>query len=421
MRTRTKSGEDAQMARTEGTLSRRGYAGDLDVNTARPTSDALFENGPPLGMLRRLGIVKGDQLNVGRRAIFVVFVGWIPLVLLTVVQSAVLGTDGVTSLSWEIGAHARYLVAAPLLVLAEVDCAQRLNAIVRHFVEGSLVNNSDRNSFDTAMALAGKLLNSNFAEITVVALAYVLVAASVFPQPLDQLPAWHKTGGVAPTFSPAGWWHVLISLPLLLTLLLGWMWRLVVWTRLLWLITRLDLRLMASHPDRAAGLGFLGYSVRAFYIVALAVATIIAGRSAHIILLGGAFPTQFYFFNGCLLLAVAALFVAPLLVFTPTLITAWRRGALEYGALADRVGTAFEDKWLGHDQQTEKAALDKPDFSATTDLYSIVANVYAMRLVPIDIKSVILLGIAILLPFVPVVFLALPLEQIAAGLKKLLF
>jgi len=391
------------------------------VNKVGQADDALFENGPPIGLQRRLGVVRGDQVDVGRRAIFVVVIGWVPLVILTVMQSAVLHTDGISSLLWETGAHARYLLAAPLLVLAEAGCARRLSAIVRHFVDAGLVTDFDRARYDAAVASTRSLLNSNAAEIVVIALAYLLVALAAFSQPFDQIPAWHKTGGVAPAFSPAGWWHVLVTLPLLLILLLGWTWRLALWARLLWLIARLDLRLMASHPDRAAGLGFVGYSVRAFSIVALALATIIAGRSAHIVLLGGALPTQYVIFNSGLLVAVVALFAAPLFVFTPNLMNAWRRGALEYGALADRVGTAFEDKWLGRDGQVDKAALDKPDFSATTDLYSIVANVYALRLVPIDLKSVIMLGSAMLLPFVPVVFLALPVEQILAGLKKLLF
>lgn len=391
------------------------------MNKVGQADDALFENGPPIGLQRRLGVVRGDQVDVGRRAIFVVVIGWVPLVILTVMQSAVLHTDGISSLLWETGAHARYLLAAPLLVLAEAGCARRLSAIVRHFVDAGLVTDFDRARYDAAVASTRSLLNSNAAEIVVIALAYLLVALAAFSQPFDQIPAWHKTGGVAPAFSPAGWWHVLVTLPLLLILLLGWTWRLALWARLLWLIARLDLRLMASHPDRAAGLGFVGYSVRAFSIVALALATIIAGRSAHIVLLGGALPTQYVIFNSGLLVAVVALFAAPLFVFTPNLMNAWRRGALEYGALADRVGTAFEDKWLGRDGQVDKAALDKPDFSATTDLYSIVANVYALRLVPIDLKSVIMLGSAMLLPFVPVVFLALPVEQILAGLKKLLF
>jgi hypothetical protein len=121
------------------------------------------------------------------------------------------------------------------------------------------------------------------------------------------------------------------------------------------------------------------------------------------------------------LLTVVAMFTAPLFVFMPILMRAWRWGALEYGALADRIGTEFEKKWLGPADQAKKPPLDKGDFSTTIDLYSLAANVYALRLVPIDLKSVIVLGTAALLPFVPVVFLALPAKEILSGLQKLLF
>ena len=59
--------------------------------------------------------------------------------------------------------------------------------------------------------------------------------------------------------------------------------------------------------------------------------------------------------------------------------------------------------------------------SRKPDLYAIVANVYALRLIPVDPKSMIMLGGAMLLPFIPVVFMALPFAQILAGLKTLLF
>ena len=100
-----------------------------------------------------------------------------------------------------------------------------------------------------------------------------------------------------PIYSLAGWWHTLVSVPLLLLLIFGWCWRLALWTRLLWLIARLELRLVASHPDRCAGLSFLGHSVRAFAIVALALAVIVAGRSAHMSLLGGGLPTPYFLAN----------------------------------------------------------------------------------------------------------------------------
>ncbi|PTE11099.1 hypothetical protein C9427_07735 [Mesorhizobium helmanticense] len=360
------------------------------------------------------------QLNVGRRALIVAAVGWAPLVVLAGIQSA-MRSDGVLSLLWELGAHARYLIAAPLLILAEAQCAPRLNAIVRHFADAGLVTDKDRGRYDAAVASTRALLSSNTAEIVVIALAYLCVSAAAFSLSFDQFPAWHKTGALAPAFSPAGWWHVLVSLPLLLTLLFGWAWRFALWAHLLWRIARIDLRLLASHPDGAAGLAVLGYSLRAFSLVAMAPATIVAGRSAQIVLVHGALSKDTTIFSAGLLLAVGALFAVPLFFFTPVLMRALQRGSFEYGALANQVGFAFEEQWVGRNRLADNSALERPDFSATTDLYAIVANVYSLRLVPVDLKSIASLGVALLLPFVPVVFMALPAEQILADLKNLLF
>ncbi|WP_404926172.1 hypothetical protein [Mesorhizobium sp. ORM16] len=386
----------------------------------RHPTDAIFENGPPVSLQRRLGLVKGSQLNVGRRALMVGLIGWLPLLVLAGFQSA-LHPDGITSLLWEVDVHARYLVAAPLLVLAEAQCAPRLNAIVRYFADAGLVTDKDRGAYDTALASTRALLNSNAAEIVVITLAYLVVSAAAFSLPFDQFPVWHKTGNSTPTFAPAGWWHVLVSLPLLLTLLFGWAWRFALWAHFLWRIARIELRLLASHPDGAAGLAVLGYSLRAFSPIAMAVATIVAGRLAQIVLADGVMPRDTTIFSACLLLAVGALFAAPLFLFTPILMRTLRHGSFEYGALANRVGAAFEEKWIGLGRLVDNSALERPDFSATTDLYAIVANVYSLRLVPVDLKSITALGVALLLPFVPVVFLAMPVKEILAELKGLLF
>jgi hypothetical protein len=390
------------------------------VDGAAPADTALFESGPPLEMQRRIGLIKGRNLHIGRRATLVVLVGWLPLVVLAILQSAVLHIDDVTSLLWEVGAHARYLVAAPLLIIAEVECASRLSAIVQNFVDTGIVPDSERGRFDMAVASTRRLLRSPVAEILVVALAYIVVAATIWSTPMEQVPTWHKSGGIAPVYSLAGWWHMLVSLPLLLVLLLGWMARFVFWVRLLWLISRLNLRLVASHPDQAAGLGFVGHSIRGFSAVALALTTIVAGKSAHIALLGGTLPTPYLSFNIGLLLGIAAIFTAPMLIFTPVLMATWRRAAFHYGALAEQMGVAFEDKWLGPDKRVDQTSLEQPDFSSTTDLYQVVGNIYAMRLIPIDYTSVAMFVVAMLLPFVPVVLLIVPIDQVLSELKSLL-
>jgi hypothetical protein len=349
-----------------------------------------------------------------------VLIAWVPLILFAVLQSIMAREDEISPMLREVGVHARYLVAVPLLVLAEAACAPQLSAIVRHFADSGVVCEGDRRRFQDAIASTRRLLLSSTAEIVVVVLAYLVVGATMLSHPADELPAWAKPVSITPHFSLAAWWHLLVSLPLLLILIFGWFWRLALWARLLWLIARLDLRLVALHPDHCAGLGFLGHSARAFAIVALALAAVAAGRSAHVVLAGGTLQTPYLYFNIGLALAIMALFVAPLLVFTPTLLTVGRRARTEYGALAERVGQVFERKWLDP-PKVEQTALDRPDFSTTTDLYSVVSNVYSMRFLPVDYKDLVVLAVAMLIPFLPVALLAFPVDVILKHAKSLLF
>ena len=108
------------------------------------------------------------------------------------------------------------------------------------------------------------------------------------------------------------------------------------------------------------------------------------------------------------------------MAFAPRLFRAREEGELAYGALARRVGAAFEDKWVGRGAKIDRATLDARDFSATTDLYSVVANVYSIRFIPMDLLDLALLIGALLLPFVPVVLLAVPMDVIWSMVRGLM-
>jgi hypothetical protein len=96
-----------------------------------------------------------------------------------------------------------------------------------------------------------------------------------------------------------------------------------------------------------------------------------------------------------------------------------RRGVCEYGTLAGALGKEFEHKWLRADG-VDKQSLGATDLSATTDLYSIVGNVYAMSDVPFGLRDLIGPVVGTLVPFVPIVFLVMPLQTILADLADLL-
>jgi len=108
-------------------------------------------------------------------------------------------------------------------------------------------------------------------------------------------------------------------------------------------------------------------------------------------------------------------------VFTPVLRSLRVRGSVEYGTLSCVVGHAFEAKWISNDAGNGRSdALEAPDFSATTDLYSIASNVYQMRYLPLGPKAVGELIVFTLLPFVPVVLLSVPIDTLLQELKKIL-
>src|SRR4051794_10098250 len=206
--------------------------------------DALFDGGPPLRVQRQLGLVRPPEHRLPQRAALSILIGWVPLAALTAAHFVVFRDETSKSFFTDIAAHARFLLAVPFLILAEGDCIGRMSHVARHFWEAGFVSDRDRPRYDKAVASTRRLLDSNAVEIIALLLAYALVALLFSVTQPRALPDWQGMGGsyVAKS-SLAGWWHKLVSLPLLLVLILGWLWRVFLWWRFLWLMQRLELRL----------------------------------------------------------------------------------------------------------------------------------------------------------------------------------
>jgi hypothetical protein len=297
----------------------------------------------------------------------------------------------------------------------------RLSAIAFHFRDAGIVSRDDDARFAAACSSTLRLRDSVVADIGLIALAYITVVALKQVVPISLYPAWHvSTVAGVEVYSPAGWWHVLVSLPLLFVLLLGWIWRVLLWTRFLYLMARLDLRLVPAHPDRTAGLRFTAYSVQAFWLVALALGAIVAGSAANRVLYRGASPDTLTLDVVAVVGTVIVVFAGPLLTFSGHLLGAWRRGTLQYSALAGRLGRQFEGKFFRNGATIDASALELPDFSATTDLYQVASNVYEVRLVPISVASLGIVVASAILPFLVVALMFIPFEMIVEEIAKLL-
>ena len=360
--------------------------------------------------------MKPGYPNIARRAVLVAAVGWLPLAILSAIYD-----DGWRSFAADFGAHSRFLVAAPLFILAESVCAPRLGVIARYFLS-DLVQEPDRERLESEIARTRGLLNSPAAEAVAILLAYALTFGLAFSAASTLVPQWHTVNGdVGAGYSFAGWWHVLVSLPLLLLLFLGWMWRLGLWAWLLWKISRLNLRLIPVHPDRAAGLLFVGSSARAFASIALALGAINAGRTANSITEIGAVTDGDTIRLLAMIVGVLVLFVGPITVFSDKLMRVRRQGVFRYGALARVLGEQLERKWFESGRPVDAEALTIQDFSATADLFQVTSNAYRIRFIPVDRITVLILAAAVSLPLLPVLLLVFPMPVILANLKQLLF
>ena len=192
------------------------------------------------------------------------------------------------------------------------------------------------------------------------------------------------------------------------------------WASFLWRVSKFDLVLIPTHPDMAAGIGFLSEAQLRFGLIAFACGAVVAGQMGNAIAYEGATVggLKFAIIAYCV---IATLFLAaPLLLLVPTLLPVKRRGLLEYGALANVYTRTFDAKWVHGNWPEGETLLGSADIQSLADLGNSFAIVRGMRPVPIDKGTLIGLAVAAVLPMVPVLILGTPADQIIRTVMKLI-
>jgi hypothetical protein len=227
--------------------------------------------------------------------------------------------------------------------------------------------------------------------------------------PLD-ISSWRTDTGGRSTL--AGWWYSLVSIPVFQFLFWRWCCRLLIWSRLLWRIARLDLQLIPTHPDRAGGLAMLGVAHVDLSPFALAACAVLSASYAEQMLFAGAEPATFAVPLTAAVLGTTLTLIAPLVFFVPKLVDAKQRALLEYGTLAAHYTRAFAAKWLPTDPPPDEPLLGTPDLQSLADLGSSFDLIRQMTIVPIAKYQILLIAGAAALPFAPLVFVVIPLDQL---------
>lgn len=360
-------------------------------------------------------IVRQASSKTVTRAIVLAAVAWVPLALLCAIH----GVASIKSFLTDFGVQSRCLLVIPLMILAEPPLRARLAFVARHFAEERLVSEDERIKFDSALGASERMRDSKGARILIAVAAYCLTLGLIVPM---LSPAGSMSWGVGiegwRSLSVAGAWAVLVTAPILLYLQLLWIWRQLLWTWFLHVVSRLKLRLVASHPDQAGGLGFLSNSLRGQIPFSFAIGVSAAGGVANRVIHRGQSPLEFKLVLAFVIVTVVIVCVGPLASFFGVLLRLKRRGLIAYGSLATAMGHEFEAKWV-QANEVRQDSLGVQDFSATTDLYSVVANVHGLRPFPFGVHDVSSIVVASLVPGLPIVLSVVPFDVIVKEVVKL--
>ncbi|HXJ78745.1 MAG TPA: hypothetical protein VMS64_08710 [Candidatus Methylomirabilis sp.] len=395
----------------------RPNEGELQCPPAE--SFSLTGGGPFDRLLVRLGQKGGGRDRVIRRAVFAVALTWLPLLTLSLAQGVAFGPRVEIAFLRDIAVNLRFLVALPILILAESRIDRRWRQLVLEFLRTRLVSPAELPAFAAVIDGVTRLRDRVLPEAVLAVVAF-LPSLFVAWMELLSVSSWHSVGAGGSEVSLAGWWFNLVSTPVFRFLLLRWAWRMLLWTLFLWRVSRLGLQLVATHADRAAGLGFLSEGQRTFTPIVFAGGVVVAGQVGNAIAYEGATLSAVQ--SHMIAYGVLALLVlvAPLLAVAPVLVEVKKRALFEYGALLTNHAQSFDAKWIRGDRSPNEVILGSPDASSLADLGSSFTVVREMGVVPIDRRTLIVLALAAALPMLPVVIFATPANELIGAVIKML-
>jgi hypothetical protein len=382
-------------------------------------SFSLVLGGPLFQLLRKVHL-GGDALELLHRRIAAsVLLTWVPLLVLSAL-SIIAGSAGRISFLHDIEAHARFLVALPILIGAELLVHVRIRSFVRRFIEWRIVLPKDVPTFQKAIESALKIRDSVSVELALLAMVYTVGLLVWNGRTELGLVTWYALPGSRWNLTPAGYWYVFVSLPVFQFILLRWYMRLVIWFRFLWQVNRIELNLLPTHPDRCAGLSFIGKSSYAYAPILFAQGVILAGIVADRVLYRGEALQSFKFQIGGFIVFFVAVVLGPLLMFTPRMAQTRRKGLAEYGLFAERYVESFDQKWI-RGSEPDAELLGTGDIQSLADLGNSYQIVREMRVVPFGLQDISRLAIATAAPLTPLLLTIFSFEELIMRLMKVVF
>ncbi len=387
-------------------------SGDAAFALSLVRGDLLFR------FQRRIGLIPAEGLGIGRRVLFWSLLAWLPIALWAELTGRALPTGAGEPLLAHFGVHARFLIAVPLFLIAEGVTHAITTQLLPHFVRSGVVPEAELPRLREALSRFGELRNSSVPWIAIVALVVSVASVSALQGRVHEV-EWavdvSQLSGQSEAvrhFGFGGWWLLLVGRPIFLTLLLGWLWRVVMLAGLFRAIAKLDLAIVPTHPDGAGGLGFLERLPTSFAPVALAISAVAASNWAHGVVYHGVSVESLRLQMGAAVVVLLVIFLSPMLMFGGVLRRAKRQALLDYGVLVGRHGRLVHRRWIEGRPLSDDAVLNAPELGPVADTLALYGAIQHMRTLPLGRSSVLPLVLAAALPMLLLAAIQIPVGKL---------
>jgi len=363
--------------------------------------------------------LSGDEMQfVRRRVIAIVAFAWLPAMLLSILEGTAYTDTVKISFFNSITGQVRFLIVLPVLIAIEPYVERQLTMAIGRFLERNIIPADELEAFHRAIDNAHKIRSSYLLELGLLFLVYT-VGISFWS---SRLPIGTSTWYANPDASGmnltlAGYWLLLVSLPIFQFFLVRWYARFFILFWMLLQISKLKLHLVPTHPDQAGGIGFLGRVTYALAPLLFVQGALLSAMIAGEVIQNGREIKSFIVEAvGYISFFVAAV-LAPLCVFVPDLVRAKRTGLGIYGTLASRYVDDFDKKWIRENDLGREALLGTADIQSLADLGNSYSIVREMNLAPFSYRDIIRLFAVTAAPLIPLLLLVFSVEEL---FKKIL-
>jgi hypothetical protein len=390
---------------------------EFQVNAGAPVPEpsSMFgiTDGPWSHLLERLHLVRHGRVHSRPAVLWSIALTWVPLLVLSLVEGVAWSGSLQVPFLRDFLPYGQFLLAVPALIVAEAVIGSRLARAAAGLRRSEVLSPGDGPALDALLHRAASVWGGRTVNGLILLLTLGATVLSLF-----EVREW-LTGGwqyVDDRTTLPGWWYLFVSLPVMRFLALRWLWRLLVWAWVLWRTARLDLQPRPVHPDRAGGLAFLGEAQVAFGWLVFACGVQLSCLVADRVFFEEATLLDFRAYLFAFVLIALVVLLLPLMAFLPKLSEA------RFDTLLFLSGRGFEGSGAldGRLRSHPDADLPATEVSGLADYGALFENARLMRPIPLEWRHIGVLVLAAVVPFVPLVFVAMPAQQVLRTLAQLL-